>query len=357
MDGSVTSRMLDDEVGQGLHFLWLELTSRCNLQCIHCYAESSPSPEQTDVLSVEDYLSLIDEASTCGCRMIQFIGGEPTVVRELPDYIVHARNRGFEFIEVYTNTTRISDQLLSCFVDNGVAVATSFYSDKSEVHDAITKKAGSHDRTVKTIKKLLEAGLSVRAGIIVMNENNDRVDETLDYLYSIGVENVGIDRVRAIGRGDSLTTRINTSEAEPLITELCGSCWQGSVCVFPDGKVAPCIMARHWSIGSVLTTTLTELVQSQALQNIRSRIYQDVSLPSLHQEDGRFGSIHKAAAPNPCNPVCNPSCVPVCNPRCSPNCTPCYPRGRCDPELFCGPCGPDAGRPGPGCPPRPVPRR
>jgi hypothetical protein len=33
---------------------------------------------------------------------------------------------------------------------------------------------------VEAMKKLLEAGLSVRAGIIVMNENSDRVNETLD---------------------------------------------------------------------------------------------------------------------------------------------------------------------------------
>jgi len=52
---SEPNRMSATPAGQGLDFLWLELTSRCNLRCIHCYAESSPSPEQTDVLSAEDY--------------------------------------------------------------------------------------------------------------------------------------------------------------------------------------------------------------------------------------------------------------------------------------------------------------
>src|SRR5208283_2388709 len=32
---------------RGLDFLWLELTSRCNLQCVHCYAESGPSSALT----------------------------------------------------------------------------------------------------------------------------------------------------------------------------------------------------------------------------------------------------------------------------------------------------------------------
>src|SRR4051794_13348455 len=128
---SEASEMSVSSLGKELDFIWLELTSRCNLRCIHCYAESSPSPEQTDVLSADNYFDLINAAASCGCRKIQFIGGEPTLVRELPEFIAYARRNGFEFIEVFTNATRISDQLLSCFVDNGVAVATSFYSDKS----------------------------------------------------------------------------------------------------------------------------------------------------------------------------------------------------------------------------------
>jgi hypothetical protein len=193
--------------------------------------------------------------------------------------------------------------------------------------------------------------LSVRAGIIVMNENSDRVNETLDYLYSIGVKNVGTDWVRAIGRGVSLPTLTAHSAAEPAITELCGSCWKGSLCIFPDGKVAPCIMARSWPVGSVLETTLAELVQSQALQDIRSRIYQEVWLPNAQQQDRSYGSIHKGQAldsqTGPCPPVwmCPPlgDCPPV---RCTPK-PYCGPTGYCKPIELC--------RPNPACqPPPPV---
>ena len=88
---------------QTLDFLWVELTSRCNLQCVHCYAESSPNPEKRDVLVAEDYFIILDSAASLGCRKVQFIGGEPTLVKELPDLIIHAKKRGFEFVEVFTN--------------------------------------------------------------------------------------------------------------------------------------------------------------------------------------------------------------------------------------------------------------
>lgn len=325
---------------QGLRFVWLELTSRCNLRCIHCYAESGPQPLTRDLLTAKEYFSFISSASILGCRQLQFIGGESTIVPELPDLIVHARASGYEFVEVFTNATRITNQLITCFIENNVAVATSFYSDKNELHDAITRTPGSHQRTANTIKRLVDAGLSVRAGIILMKENSDCVEKTIAYLNSLGVRNVGIDRVRFIGRGRSLAADSHTSAA---IMELCGSCWRGSVCIFPDGKVAPCIMARYWPIGSVLQQELDELVQSQALRDIRRRIYQEVWLPRLQNNEKRYGLIHSNPNCGPdCNPNCSPNCVPTCAPQCSPSWSPCYPHGKCNPHLFCGPCGPEA---------------
>ena len=87
------------------------------------------------------------------------------------------------------------------------------------------------------------------------------------------MKNVGTDRVRAIGRGVSLPTLTAHSAAEPAITELCGSCWKGSLCIFPDDKVAPCIMARSWPVGSVLETTLAELVQCKRSQGVKFTSY------------------------------------------------------------------------------------
>ena len=53
----------------GLRFLWLELTNRCNLTCAHCNAESGPRPSRKDVLTTADYKRLLEEAAAglpCG---------------------------------------------------------------------------------------------------------------------------------------------------------------------------------------------------------------------------------------------------------------------------------------------------
>jgi MoaA/NifB/PqqE/SkfB family radical SAM enzyme len=63
---SPTSKTLD--------FLWLELTNRCNLRCVHCYTESHPLSGDRDILTANDYDRLMREAYELGCRKMQFIG-------------------------------------------------------------------------------------------------------------------------------------------------------------------------------------------------------------------------------------------------------------------------------------------
>jgi MoaA/NifB/PqqE/SkfB family radical SAM enzyme len=57
-------------------FLSLELTNRCNLKCVHCYTESTPESGDDDLMSADNYESVMLQAYALGCRVVQFIGGE-----------------------------------------------------------------------------------------------------------------------------------------------------------------------------------------------------------------------------------------------------------------------------------------
>jgi len=318
----------EHDARNALDFIWLELTNQCNLQCVHCYSESDQWSNSVDLLVKSDYLDIINSAAKLGCRKIQFIGGEPTLNKDLPHFIETARQIGYSFIEVYTNLTRLSDSLLQCFIECDVSVATSIYSHSAVVHDRITKRIGSHDRTLRNIDRLLNACVEVRAGMIVMEENKHDIEETLDFLRARGVEKCGTDRLRKFGRGGD-----NYSKNDSLLTELCGSSWSASVCVAPDGRVSPCIMSKDWSIGSVLEESFEVIVQSNNLKKIRSQIYEQVWLPIAAKNEDSTEDVNYNSE-NSCNPECRPNCVPSCNPACSPNCSPCFPSGKCNPQLF-----------------------
>lgn len=85
-----------------LHFIWAEITGKCQLTCSHCYAESGPCGTH-GTMGYDDWLLVIDDAAEMGARVIQFIGGEPTLHPALPDLVDHALVGGLE-VEVFTNS-------------------------------------------------------------------------------------------------------------------------------------------------------------------------------------------------------------------------------------------------------------
>src|ERR1700733_12573237 len=83
------------DVEGALDFLWLELTNRCNLQCVHCYTESGPTTGDRDVLTPEDYQDVMAQARALGCGKIQLIGGEPQLNRSFRRLLRATKDLGF----------------------------------------------------------------------------------------------------------------------------------------------------------------------------------------------------------------------------------------------------------------------
>jgi MoaA/NifB/PqqE/SkfB family radical SAM enzyme len=306
-----------EQMLRGLDFLWLELTNRCNLQCIHCYSNSHPGSGKDDSLTKADYDRVIDEAYDLGCRKLQFIGGEPQLNRDLLGLAKKAVQRGYELIEIFSNLTRLNDNLIPFSVDNGIKFATSFYSVDPQIHNSITKSESSHARTLQNIRRLIENKIDLRVGVIAVNQDDRDIALTTDFLRQLGIVQVSVDRVRKFGRG-ALTDR-----DECDLADLCGACWSGKLCVSPTGDAHPCIMSRSFRVGNVSNSSLSEILEGDALLAARRKIFDHAfaavqCVPDCVPRNLRCfpGGTPSPCNPNQCNPMmCNPSCSPVeCNP-------------------------------------------
>lgn len=231
-----------------LSFLWLELTGRCQLACRHCYADSSPAGSHGWMTSA-DWVRVIDEAPEWGVRLVQFIGGEPTLHPALPELIDHALSRALA-VEVFTNLVHISDELWDTFAQPGVSLATSYYSDKADQHAAVTGRP-SYARTKANITEAVRRGIPLRAGVIDLGDGQ-RVEAARTELADLGVARIGYDRLRQIGRG--------VRDEDTRAKQLCGRCGDGRAAVRPDGTVSPCVFARWVRTGSVLDGPLSAAV-------------------------------------------------------------------------------------------------
>jgi MoaA/NifB/PqqE/SkfB family radical SAM enzyme len=312
----------------GLDFLWLELTNRCNLKCVHCYTDSTPQTGYRDLLTAEDYLSVMNQAYALGCRKMQFIGGEPQLNRDFHRLLVASKSIGFEFVEVFTNLTRLDEETVRFARSADIRFATSVYSDKPEVHQAITRNRSSHTRTIKNLKRLIDSEIVTRAAVIQIDQTAAEIQTTKRFLTNLGVQHVRDSQVRAFGRGENVLSQ------QSQMSELCGHCWSGRLCVAPDGDVYPCVMARQWPVGNVLETPLARIVLSNALKEVRTTIYDTVWMPKLaagqatdgHAAEGEPDEGDERPYPDEGEPTpakCPQTCIPdTVPPKCPQSCDP-----------------------------------
>jgi MoaA/NifB/PqqE/SkfB family radical SAM enzyme len=293
-----------------LDLLWLEVTGKCNLRCVHCYAESGPQRRLHEYMTPEDWEDALDQAATLGCRAVQFIGGEPTMYPALPALIGRARALGFGAVEVYTNGTMFKPRIKDAFLEHKVDLAFSVYAETPETHDRVTRQVGSFDSTIASIQWALESGLSIRVGIIEMDENAGHAQRAKERLQQMGISNIDIDRARGVGRG------ANKQIAASPYDELCGACWRGKLAITAAGEIFPCVFSRFCPVGHV-DQGLRSALEGVPLYNFRQRLQQEQVQPNLN------------CRPDDCPPVCIPGvgcrpqeCIPVtCNPpiKCRPD--------------------------------------
>ena len=331
-----------------LDLLWLELTSICNLECVHCYADSGPRRSRDALLDQSDYQDLIRQAARLSCRRLQFIGGEPTLVAFLPRLLEQARQCSIDEVEVFTNATHLSDELVSSLECNGVDVAVSFYSDVAEVHDSITGRRGSHAATVSGLRRLLDAGVRTRVCVIEMQGNAGHFEGAKRYLESIGVSDVTHDKVRRLGRALPLSwhrsiddgldpvERVNhDTDLEACASQLCGECGNGRLAVLHNGSVSPCVMARQFKLGSIKSESVEAVLEGSVLRTFLSRLR---SLPRHDQPAPR--RYLSTGGDDPKSPQCSPGRGRTDDPK-SPQCSP--GRGRTD-DPKSPQCSPGRGR-------------
>jgi len=242
-----------------LGMLFVELTARCNERCIHCYAESGP--ERTEALTQDEVRAVLDAAVTLGRPFVQFTGGDPLIHPDLVEMVAHARAVHVAGIEIYTNGLLLNDALITRLLPHAPRLSFSIYADTPEIHDAITRVPGSWNKTLAAMHRARDAGLEIRAGVALMDENLDAAGRMPDFLHrELGLteEHIRFDAVKQAGRGRE-SPRLQqryTGGHTPA-----GATAQGKLCVAADGQVYPCIFARSSPLGDIRSQGLDAIVR------------------------------------------------------------------------------------------------
>ena len=278
------------DIGESKHkidFMWLEVTNKCNLKCIHCYNDNLNKHSCFESRDNENRMRVIADAYNLGCRKIQFIGGEPFLLGDrLLEMTGFAKNKGYDFVEVFTNGMLVEEKQIDFLVKQSVSVAVSFYGQNSHIHSQVTLDGSSFDKTVDNLKKMKKAGLKIRIGLIIMDINQDYIKETVDFLKKeLMIDNVTYDIVRPVGKGvNEKLIPIKFVETYQLKFQKfskCSldmfrkmknghNCFSSKICITANGEVIPCIMEREIIFGNAFKSSLESILENEKNKQTRN---------------------------------------------------------------------------------------
>jgi radical SAM protein with 4Fe4S-binding SPASM domain len=144
---------------QPLTHLDIELTERCNNNCIHC---SICRPEGDESLKKRELPSgalkdILSQAAGLGALTVRFTGGEPLLRDDFEDIYVSARKLGMRVI-LFTNArliTRRIAELLSR-IPPLERIEVSVYGMSGQSYEYVTRAKGSYKEFLKGVDLLLE---------------------------------------------------------------------------------------------------------------------------------------------------------------------------------------------------------
>ena len=166
--------------GPRLGRLDLELTERCNNNCIHCYINLPTNDEKARgrELSAEWIKSVLREAADLGCLTVRFTGGEPLLRPDFEEIYLAARNLGMGVV-LFTNACLLTPALADLLkrVPPLRKIEVSVYGMKRASYERVSRAKGSFKAAWRGIRLLQERGIPfIVKGALLPPNREERPD-------------------------------------------------------------------------------------------------------------------------------------------------------------------------------------
>ncbi|HKL01299.1 MAG TPA: radical SAM protein [Desulfotignum sp.] len=192
--------------------LFFHILTRCNLSCSHCYI--NPDQHGNNTLSIDTiqrWLGLF--AQKAFQTNLIFLGGEPTLHKELSAAVKHARRLEFHSITIDTNGFLFHDILEKITPADVDAISFSLDGATCATNDIIRGK-GSYDAVVSGIHRAKKKGFVCSMIYTVSDKNLHELSRMPDLVASLDIDRFFI---QVIGmRGKSAGTGKNTQVSKTL---------------------------------------------------------------------------------------------------------------------------------------------
>ena len=198
------------------------ITRRCNLKCIHCYAHAKDQVFDNE-LTTEEGKNLIDDLSQFKVPVLLLSGGEPTIRKDLPELAAYAIEKGMRAV-ISTNGTLITQQMARVLKDIGLSYVGISLDGMEKIHDRFRGVKGAFRAALEGIKNCQDAGIKVGLRFTINKFNVDEIENIFNLLEDMDIPRACFYHLVYAGRGSKLVeedlTHDETRKAVDLIMDL-----------------------------------------------------------------------------------------------------------------------------------------
>lgn len=194
-----------------LEYALIELTNKCNLNCLICGSDSKNSSDPNE-LSVSEWMAIVDELKDLGAKRIVLSGGEPTLKQGIGSLIDYINASGIEYA-IMSNGFVFPENVLYAikqYPPYTIGISVDGYP---QTHDWFRGKEGSFSGLLKTIHILKENAIPISVNTTVHRGNYQQLPWIAEFLKNNQIYGWQIQLAMPFGRMKK-NQRLILSQAE-----------------------------------------------------------------------------------------------------------------------------------------------
>lgn len=203
------------------HFIpkWIawEITSRCNLQCIHCRSNASGAHANKEFSTTQAF-SFLKTLSTYVKPVIVLTGGEPLLRSDVFSIANYGTKLGFKMC-LATNGTLIDTPLCRQIKEADIKmVSLSIDGSTPEMHDEFRQQHGAFEGTMKAIKHFEYENIPFLVNSSFTKRNQSDINNVYNLVKETAAKAWYMFLVVPTGRGQELLSEmIDSNDYEQIL--------------------------------------------------------------------------------------------------------------------------------------------
>ncbi|WP_147821991.1 12,18-didecarboxysiroheme deacetylase [Salidesulfovibrio onnuriiensis] len=200
--GKLPSHLLQFSKDKKPVVVW-NMTQRCNLKCVHCYAHAVDPSDHKDPIGTDKAKEIIDDLAQFGAPVMLFSGGEPLVREDLTELAKYATGKGMRAV-ISTNGTLITKRKAAELKEVGLSYVGISLDGAEAVHDKFRGVPGAYKQALKGVENCMAEGLKVGLRFTINKRNAGEIPHLFDLLEAMEVPRICFYHLVYSGRGSEL---------------------------------------------------------------------------------------------------------------------------------------------------------